>query len=235
MTADRAPTLLPASITIPGFLGGAGAIAIADVGSPPNRHYIVALKSGNGAAFFEIKDYMLDDPDLQLGDPIEIETKWVVGQDTENVTVGNNTFAMPKDIRHGPDNINLLRDSNDNLYILTLGGDGVGSGPDVVSDRILHDWADLWKVDLAGKTLELVHSERIYTSSPQDTINFTDVHFRYGAGSFVQNEDMMMLYGCERNMDQGIAVHSKDHPEKDRGPYWLTINEFVPGSPKAEA
>lgn len=176
MSDNSEPWLLPAAITIPGALGGAGAIAITSVGAPPNG-YIIALRTGNGATFFKITDYLLDDPDLQLGEPIEIKTDFWVESAKE---------------KHGPDNMNLFTDIRGDLFLLTMGGQGI------VEDAIAWDWADLYKVYLDEKRLELLDSKVINTSAILH--GFQGVHFRYGAGAFVENSSRMMLYGCARNI-----------------------------------
>jgi hypothetical protein len=192
MSDKREPLLLPAAITIPGALRGASAIAITSVGAPPNA-YVIALRTGNGATFFKITDYLLDDPDLKLGEPIEIKTDFWVESAKE---------------KHGPDNMNLFTDLEGNLFLLNLGGQGI------VEDAIAWDWADLYKVHLEESKLELLKSKKINTSALLN--GFQGVHFRYGAGAFVETNSKMTLYGCARNiLNPGIRN------------YKLWINEFA--------
>lgn len=176
MSNNREPTLLPAAIMIPGFLGGAGAIAITSTGAPPNG-YVIGLRTGNGATFFQVTNYLLDDPDLQLGEPIEIKTDFYVESAGE---------------KHGPDNMNLFTDTRGNLFLLALGGQGI------LEDSIAWDWADLYQVHLKDKKLQLLSSKKIDTSAFLH--GFQGVHFRYGAGALILNSSQMMLYGCARNI-----------------------------------
>ncbi len=89
----------------------------------------------------------------------------------------------------GPDSLALLSDFKDDVYLLSLTSSGEVS---------FEDWVILYKVDLAQQTMTETDRRPF---CPKNTWS-QSVHFRFGAGAEVLDENTVDLFASDRNFSQ---------------------------------
>lgn len=173
------PALLP--VVVPAR-GGAGAVAITDIGEGYNRQYLLAIYDDHAVTFYKSEYCSLTDPNCH--------------------------FAYAYDQRklgpNGADNICLITDVNNNVFLLALSGvENFGV--------YIEDWADLYSVSLSDGSLRLLHSRHLHTQGGK--YGLPGIHFRWGAGLQILNNTEIGPYCSARNFmeqhgfDNGIRIN----------------------------
>ncbi|MEV7039892.1 exo-alpha-sialidase [Amycolatopsis sp. NPDC051061] len=89
----------------------------------------------------------------------------------------------------GPDSMALLTDFEDNVYLLSLASGG---------SYKFDDWGILYAVDIAGQGMSEIAR---LPFCPQNT-KTQSIHFRFGAGAEVLDENTIDLFASDRNFSQ---------------------------------
>jgi hypothetical protein len=97
----------------------------------------------------------------------------------------------------GFDNLALLTDRNQALYLIGLRGDD--------HDSTISDYGDLWSVDLSHKSARLVQGRHFYTDTELE--GEVGPHFRYGAGATAVDATMLQLYCSPRSLLPVLPLH----------------------------
>lgn len=166
MSRDHAPTFLPVRIRRETI--GAGAAGITDVGSGADRRYVVAVYDHRKITMYRSNRYPLDDPSCAFAE----------------------LFTAEADGR-GADNLCLLTDVNDKVYVVAFTSDDFLGFPK-------YDFTALYLVDFAAERFVMLKERQMYTNG-KFPIPVNDVHFRYGAGLTIKSESRLQFYCTDRN------------------------------------
>lgn len=198
MTDTEEPSLLP--LTIPQKdHKGAGAVGITDVGRGSDKSYVMGVYDDGAVTISKSNGYLLDDPLCRF---------------TE---VFNQRLPI-----HGADNICLVTDEADHVYLISLTSSG---GPTLSAD----DWADLYSVDLVNNKLNLISPPCHKYTHGGLVPGLFGIHFRWGAGILIVDPATLQLYCSERNVGFHLDInnfYSKNevlHSDNEG-------SDFMPGS-----
>jgi len=117
----------------------------------------------------------------------------------DNLESASFSFLFQYQMQDSADEVCLITEETTNaIFLIALYSLG---------DEPMVDYATLYQVDLANKTLDQVQNRHFVTVTPLGILSYQDVHFRYGSGINITDEGALNLLATERVMQPHCDIN----------------------------